>query len=130
MAVVRGLLHAVEWRRVGFWVWLVRRFSGLGIALYLLLHIVVIYQLVGGRATFDEVMRLFATPVFRLGELLVVVACLIHAIDGTRIMVIEAFDLARAERRLLWATAAIAAVAVLAAGTPLFLYLLGVRVLP
>jgi succinate dehydrogenase / fumarate reductase cytochrome b subunit len=129
--MLRAVSARVEWRRLGFWVWMLRRVSGLGIAFYLLLHIVVIHQLVAGRATFDQAMDLFASPAFRLGELAVVVACIVHAVDGVRVMAIEAFDLARAERRMLWLSATVASVAVALGGTPLLLHLLGLRlVLP
>lgn len=126
MAPLSSLARSLEWRRLGFWVWLLRRLTGLAIALYLFLHIAVIYQLVAGRASFNEVMHIFASPIFRLGELGVVAACVVHGIDGIRIMIIEAFDLARAERRLLWASAAVAALLLTVGGIPLLLYLLGI----
>lgn len=118
-------LRQLETRRVGFWSWLLRRVTGLGIVAYLLMHILVIHSLVYGPARFDEAMRFLSSPLFKLGELVLIGAVFIHGFDGLRIVIVDFFGGARYERRLLWLLGGIGAIGLIAAGLPLLLYLLG-----
>src|SRR5437660_6834144 len=88
-------LPPVELRRLcmykgqsGMWSWLLHRVTGLGILLFLFIHIVDISLLGFGPAVYDEGIALFDSVVVRLLSLALIGAVLFHAFNGVRIMVI------------------------------------------
>jgi succinate dehydrogenase / fumarate reductase cytochrome b subunit len=87
---------------LGLWGWLgggrygadryayaLHRLSGLGILAYFIMHIFVTGARVGGPEQWDSTMATFGTPVFKLGEFLVVLAFAYHAINGIRLILVE-----------------------------------------
>lgn len=72
----------------GMWAWILHRVSGVLIAVFLLFHILDTF-LLGWPDLYNTLMRLYAMPVFHTGEVLLVAAVLYHAINGTRIMLME-----------------------------------------
>ncbi len=83
-------LNAVRWfdvrgRKLGAWAFALNRLTGLGLAFYLFLHLIVLGQLAQGPGAYDNFLALIHNPIFILGELLVVIAGLIHGLNGVRI---------------------------------------------
>lgn len=72
-------------KAAGSWGFLLNRITGLGLMLYLALHLVVLFQLTQGAAAYDGFVTLMKTPVFILGELLVIAAGIMHGLNGIRI---------------------------------------------
>lgn len=73
----------------GMWSWLFHRISGLGIILFLLLHIVDISLLGFGPKVYNEGIALFGTGIVRLLSLALIGGLLYHAFNGVRIMLID-----------------------------------------
>ncbi|QBD79698.1 succinate dehydrogenase, cytochrome b556 subunit [Ktedonosporobacter rubrisoli] len=73
----------------GMWSWLFHRVSGLGILLFLFIHIVDISLLGFGSEVYNEGISLFDSVVVRLLSLSIIVAVLFHAFNGVRIMLID-----------------------------------------
>jgi succinate dehydrogenase / fumarate reductase, cytochrome b subunit len=73
----------------GMWSWLLHRVSGLGILLFLLIHIVDVSLLGFGPAVYDEGIAIFDQVIVRLLSLALVAAVLFHGFNGIRIMVID-----------------------------------------
>src|SRR5260221_8684184 len=73
----------------GMWSWLLHRVTGLGILLFLLVHIVDISLLGFGPQVYDDGILLFDSVVVRLLSLALIAAVLFHAFNGVRIMVID-----------------------------------------
>jgi succinate dehydrogenase / fumarate reductase cytochrome b subunit len=73
----------------GMWSWLLHRVTGLGILLFLLIHIVDISLLGFGPRVYDEGILLFDSIVVRILSLAVIAAVLFHAFNGVRIMLID-----------------------------------------
>ena len=71
------------------WSWLLHRVTGLGILLFLLIHIVDISLLGFGPRVYDEGILLFDSVVVRILSLAVIAAVLFHAFNGVRIMLID-----------------------------------------
>ena len=65
------------------------RLTGLGILAYFIMHIFVTGQRLGGVEQWDSTMGAFNSPVFKIGELLVVLAFAFHAINGIRLIIVE-----------------------------------------
>jgi len=66
------------------------RITGLGILCYFLMHIFVTGSRVGGAEEWEGWMNFFAkNPMFAIGEFLVFLAFLFHAINGIRLIFVE-----------------------------------------
>lgn len=88
--------------------WALHRITGLGVLLFLLLHIVDIFLVGYGPEVFDELLFLYRHPVFRIGEIILVGAVYYHAANGVRIILIDFWDkAARYERELLYGVIAV-----------------------
>jgi len=83
-------------RGLGMWAFWLHRLSGLAIALYLLMHIVVISTVVGGTGNFNDAMKFLKAPIFVLLEMGLIGCILIHGLNGLRIV---AFDLGYGVKR-------------------------------
>ena len=92
----------------GMVAWIIQRITGLGLAVFLLAHIFSIHRLVSGPAAFQEELKLYGNPFFKLSEIGLGLLIFSHAFNGLRIL---AFDwLPRrsdGHRRLLWAVVAL-----------------------
>ncbi len=73
----------------GMWSWLFHRISGLGVILFLLLHIVDISLLGFGPKVYNEGIALFGTGIVRLLSLALIGGLLYHAFNGVRIILID-----------------------------------------
>jgi succinate dehydrogenase / fumarate reductase cytochrome b subunit len=73
----------------GMWSWLFHRVAGLGILLFLLVHIVDISLLNFGADVYNEGIAFFGTPLIRLISLALIGGVLFHAFNGVRIMLID-----------------------------------------
>jgi succinate dehydrogenase / fumarate reductase cytochrome b subunit len=73
----------------GHWSWILHRLAGVGVFLFLLIHIVDIALIGWGPKVFNKLLFLYRAPAFRAGEVLLVGAVLYHAINGIRICIID-----------------------------------------
>lgn len=73
----------------GMWSWLLHRITGLGILLFLFIHIVDISLLGFGFQVYNEGILLFDSVVVRLLSLALIGAVLLHGFNGVRIMFID-----------------------------------------
>ncbi len=72
-------------RSLGTFGFILNRVTALGLTLYLLLHLAALGQLAKGAAAYDGFIALVKNPLFKLGELLVIAAGVIHGLNGIRI---------------------------------------------
>jgi succinate dehydrogenase / fumarate reductase cytochrome b subunit len=73
----------------GMWSWLLHRITGLGILLFLFIHIVDISLLGFGPQVYNDGILLFDSIIVRLLSLALIGAVLLHATNGIRIMLID-----------------------------------------
>jgi len=73
----------------GMWSWLLHRITGLGILLFLFIHIVDVSLLGFGPAAYDTGVLLFDQIEVRILSLALIGAVLFHAFNGVRIMIID-----------------------------------------
>ena len=73
----------------GMWSWLLHRVTGLGILLFLFIHIVDVSLLGFGPQVYDNGIAFFDTFIVRLLSLALIGAVLLHASNGLRIIVID-----------------------------------------
>jgi succinate dehydrogenase cytochrome b subunit len=112
--VRRTLLPLVN---AGTVAWLLHRVTGVALALYLVLHVVSIHAARGGPAALDTELAGFRTPFFAVAEWLLIAAVAFHALNGLRLIALDAFDLTGRQRLLFWLVLAVCAAVFLAAST-------------
>jgi succinate dehydrogenase / fumarate reductase cytochrome b subunit len=69
--------------------WWFHRISGLGILLFLLLHIVDITLLGFGPKVYNDAISIFSTPYVRIATLFLIAAVFYHAYNGVRIILVD-----------------------------------------
>ena len=88
----------------GMFAWLFHRIAGLGILLFLIIHIVDISLLGFGPAVYNEGIALFGTAILRVISLAPIAAVFYHSLNGIRIMLIDFVPwCARYQRSMFWA---------------------------
>jgi succinate dehydrogenase / fumarate reductase cytochrome b subunit len=97
-----------------------QRITGLVLVLYLFLHLWSLSSILAGGGSFKDAMMAYETPLFRVGEWLLLVAVLFHMLNGLRIIVADWFGLTRLQRGMFW-VAAVATVAICGASIPFFI---------
>jgi succinate dehydrogenase / fumarate reductase, cytochrome b subunit len=73
----------------GHWSWILHRVTGIGVFIFLLVHIIDIALIGWGPGIFNQLLFLYRHPAFRVGEVALVGAVLYHAINGVRICIID-----------------------------------------
>lgn len=81
------------------YLYFLHRLTGVGLIIYLLLHLVETSYRLQGEAAWEAVMGLFDTPVFIVLEYVVMAAFIFHALNGIRLVLEElGFFLGRPRR--------------------------------
>lgn len=70
---------------IGQWSWLLHRLSGVGVVLFLVLHVIDTSWAVFYPALYEEAIKTYQSPLFTLGEFALVAAVVYHALNGLRI---------------------------------------------
>ena len=83
----------------GYLLWALHRVTGLGLLLFLALHIVDIFLLALGPAAFEHLLVLYTSPPGRLMEIFLLFGVLFHAVNGLRIIVQDLFTKSWERRR-------------------------------
>ncbi len=102
---VQGILYR---GREGQWSWILHRATGLGVFLFLALHIFDIYLMMFGPELFNELTTIYHHPVARLGHIFLFFGLIWHALNGTRITLLDFVPrLWKYQRQAVWAQVAI-----------------------
>ncbi len=88
--------------REGMISWALHRLTGLGVLLFLLIHIADIYVIGYGPEEFDALLFIYHSLPFRLMEVVLVGALYYHAVNGVRIILIDFWDRAALIQRKLF----------------------------
>jgi succinate dehydrogenase / fumarate reductase cytochrome b subunit len=73
-------------RQTGSWAFILNRITALGLAFYLYMHLIVLSQLSQGSDAWEAFLILAHSPIFKVGELLVIAAGILHGLNGIRIV--------------------------------------------
>ena len=76
-------------RGLGVWAFWLHRITGLLIAFYLLLHILVISTVLASTGSFDAAMVTLKAPIFVLLEMGLIGSILLHGLNGVRIVMFD-----------------------------------------
>ncbi len=92
-ALVETLRYVISYRGTeGHWAWLLHRLSGLGIALFLSMHIISIFSVGLGPRVYNFLHEvLYVSAPAKVLEVFLIFGVLFHAANGMRIIVIDFF---------------------------------------
>jgi succinate dehydrogenase / fumarate reductase cytochrome b subunit len=97
--------------REGHWSWILHRVTGVGVFLFLMVHIVDTAFIGWGPELYNKTMALYRLPLFRVGEVVLAGMVFYHALNGIRIIIIDFWPQATVvHRKLVYAVIAVFAV--------------------
>ncbi|MFO7260117.1 MAG: succinate dehydrogenase, cytochrome b556 subunit [bacterium] len=101
----RPILQGLRYRgRQGMWAWLLHRTTGLGILLFLLLHIFDIFLVAFGPEVFNALLFIYRAWWARVLEVFLLFGVLFHALNGLRLIIQDFWPaLWRYERQMILA---------------------------
>ncbi len=72
-------------RGLGMWAFVLNRVTGIGLVVYLILHLVVLSLLAAGEATWDAFIQLARSPLILIMDVVLIAGLLIHGLNGIRV---------------------------------------------
>src|SRR6478736_571459 len=110
------------WRYVGNVAFWIQRLTGIALVGYLVLHVHTIHDLQNPEK-FDEALKLFSTPLFKLGEIALLGTVILHALNGIRLTMVDlGVELTRQRQWFWYFAVGVGAVLFLAGAIPMFIY--------
>jgi succinate dehydrogenase / fumarate reductase cytochrome b subunit len=86
----------------GMLAWAFHRISGVAILAFVVLHVIDIYLVGGNPGAYDEILKIYASFPGRIMETLLGAALLYHALNGTRIIIMDFWPAATAYHKQIW----------------------------
>jgi succinate dehydrogenase / fumarate reductase cytochrome b subunit len=97
------------YKSTGFISFVLRRFTGVMLVLYLFMHMLVIGSATQGAAAFDATLAVVQQPLFKVLEIALLAAMGYHAFDGVRLLIVHYFNFIEYRKSLFYAAFAVAA---------------------
>jgi succinate dehydrogenase / fumarate reductase cytochrome b subunit len=97
------------YKSTGFISFVLRRFTGVVLVLYLFTHILVIGSATQGKEAFDTTLKVVQGPLFKLMEIALIAAVAYHAFDGVRLLIVHYFNVIDYRKSMFYAAFAVAA---------------------
>jgi succinate dehydrogenase / fumarate reductase cytochrome b subunit len=104
----------VRHRKLGMWAYALNRISGIGLVVYLYLHLVVLSTLSRGPGAWDAFVSLARQPYFLLLDVILLAGILIHGLNGLRIA-LTSFDVGVKRQKALFSALMLVALVTLSA---------------
>jgi len=115
-------LRKYTWRYAGNVAFWIQRLTGLALVAYLILHVHTIRDLKDPKR-FDDALKLFSTPLFKLGEIGLLATVILHALNGIRLTLVDMGVGLSRQRQMFWYFAiGVGLVLFLAGAVPMFIY--------
>lgn len=103
--------------RTGMFAWILHRITGIGLVLYLIIHVWGLRAL-SNREAFNALITKYHSPIFKLGEFLLLAGVVYHAMNGLRIVLIDFLGWAPHQKKLFWTLGAVTVVLIAVGGYP------------
>lgn len=88
--LVTTITETLRYRgKIGQWSWLFHRLAGLGTLFFLIIHVIDTSWVYFFPQLYENAIRIYQTPLFTLGEFVLVAAVVYHAFNGLRIAIID-----------------------------------------
>ena len=112
------------YKSTGFISFVLRRFTGVALVLYLFMHIWVIGSANAGPAAFNERLNMVQSTGFKFAEVALLAAVVYHAFDGIRLLIVHYLDVTEYRKSFFYAIFAVSALLVIAGGIPIIMFAL------
>lgn len=114
----RSLGTALRYKgREGMWSWILHRVTGLGILLFLTIHVVDTAIVIYFPDLYDHALNIYQSPVFRFAELLIFFSVIFHALNGLRIIVQDFWPVVMLrQRQFVWGVVVLTVLAIIPIG--------------
>ena len=110
----------VRRRKLGMWAYALNRITGIGLVVYLYLHLGVLSMLAHGQNAWDSFTALARSPFYLALDVILLAGILLHGLNGIRVA-LTGFDIGvRAQKRLFVILMVIAAAALVVAAAKIF----------
>jgi len=109
--------------RTGMFAWMMHRLTGVGLVVYLIIHIWGLKSL-SDPETFNALIAKYHSPIFKVGEFALLVAVAYHAMNGLRIVLIDLLGWSPKQKKL-FVTLGIVTLLIIAVGGYPSIYALG-----
>jgi succinate dehydrogenase / fumarate reductase cytochrome b subunit len=103
--------------RTGMFAWLMHRLTGVGLVVYLIIHIWGLKSL-SDPETFNALIAKYHSPIFKVGEFGLLVAVAYHAMNGLRIVLIDLLGWSPKQKKLFVTLGIVTAIIILVGGWP------------
>ncbi|QPC85110.1 succinate dehydrogenase, cytochrome b556 subunit [Phototrophicus methaneseepsis] len=88
---------------IGQWSWVLHRITGLGVVLFLVIHVIDTSWAIFYPALYEEAIASYQSPLFTIGEFALVACVIYHAFNGLRISIFDFRpDLWKYQQRAAW----------------------------
>lgn len=98
-------------RAIGSWAFAVNRITGLGLVLYLYLHLGVLSMLLVGRSAWGDFLRVATTTAFLGLDVLLLFGLLFHGLNGVRVALVGSGIVPERQKALFWAFTVVGTIA-------------------
>jgi len=89
-SLVTTLTETLRYRgAIGQWSWVLHRISGLGVVLFLTLHVIDTSWAMFYPGLYEEAIAAYQSPLFTLGEFALIACVIYHAYNGLRIVIFD-----------------------------------------
>lgn len=109
------------YKTTGFMSFLFRRVSGVALALYLFIHMLVIGSVNSGASSFDSAMTFLTQPLFKLFEIALLAAFAYHSLDGIRLLLVHYMNITDQRKAMFYALMVVAFLVVLVGAVPILI---------
>lgn len=100
-------------RDIGSWAFALNRITAIGLTIYLFLHLIILGKLAQGPSAYDQFLLLTENPFIKFGEWLVVVAAILHGLNGIRVVLTSFGVGVTRQKQLFFGLMAIAVIVIL-----------------
>jgi succinate dehydrogenase / fumarate reductase cytochrome b subunit len=107
-------------RRLGSWAFALNRLTGLGLVLYLFIHLAVLSLLLRGEDAWDQFLAIARNPWFLLLDVVLIFGLLFHGLNGIRVALVGMGIGIKSQRSMFWVLAAIGAILLIASAYLVF----------
>jgi succinate dehydrogenase / fumarate reductase, cytochrome b subunit len=107
-------------RRLGGWAFILNRLTGLGLVLYLYLHLMILSMLVQGPNAWDTFVDIALSPPFLALDVVLLTGMLIHGLNGIRLGLVGLGFVESRQKALFIAAMVVAAVVALVGALRIF----------
>lgn len=88
--------------RLGTWAFALNRLTGIGLTVYLFLHLGVLSLLAQGSEGWDNFLELAHSPIYLIFDVILIFGILFHGLNGIRVALVGMGVGVRSQRTLFW----------------------------